>query len=458
MGAVWVARNEATAAEVAVKVLVTAHQGVDQEAIDRFRREAHAAAQLYHRGIVRIFDLVELTFPRDDADSSVRHAGSTAPPQTPDALVLVMELLRGETLASHMEKKRRCSQEETLAIVLPLLSALAHAHAQGIVHRDMEPENVFLSVDPDGHVIPKILDFGISKLLQPAVPRITTDGALLGTPSYMSPEQARGLREADARSDIYAVGVIIYEAVAGRVPFVGASTNDLLFKIFLNEVPPIEELAKEVDPAFCSLVMKALAKEPTDRFATAADFVAALDAWAQTGRGVTLVKRAEPEKTLFEGPRAPRQSGGPPAPAPGTQGSWAEASRGSSGGSARSPTKWVVGSVVGVGATLIALAVAFAMLRPGHSAVSVAAVSARPTLSASAPPTVAKLPELEATPQATVSLPAVVDAGVALATATTRAPSGSTTATAAPAARPRRASTSPSQPAAKATVDPLDQL
>ncbi len=132
MGAVWVARNEATAAEVAVKVLVTAREGVDQEAIARFRREAHTAAQLYHRGIVRIFDLVELHLRADD-DSAVRSAGRKdgfPPPPPPDALVLVMELLRGETLASQMDKKIRFSQEETLAIVLPLLSALAPAHAQ----------------------------------------------------------------------------------------------------------------------------------------------------------------------------------------------------------------------------------------------------------------------------------------------------------------------------------------
>jgi serine/threonine-protein kinase len=280
MGAVWVARNEATAAEVAVKVLVTARQGVDAEAIARFRREAHTAAQLYHRGIVRIFDLVELSFPRDDADSAVRHAGTPAPPPAPDALVLVMELLRGETLASQMDKKRRFSQEEALAIVLPLLSALAHAHAQGIVHRDLKPENVFLSVDPDGHVIPKILDFGISKLLQPAAPRITTDGAMLGTPSYMSPEQARGLADVDARADVFAAGILLYECLAGENPFASGSYHSVIAAILEREPAPLP--AGRASPEVWRVIKRALEKPAALRYADAGELASALVAAAQT--------------------------------------------------------------------------------------------------------------------------------------------------------------------------------
>ena len=136
-----------------------------------------------------------------------------------------MELLRGETLASHMDAKRRFTLEETMAIVLPLLSALAHAHAQGIVHRDLKPDNVFLVVDPDGHVIPKILDFGISKLMQPAAPKITTDGSMLGTPNYMSPEQARGQADVNARSDVFAAGILVYEMLSGDNPFATGATT-----------------------------------------------------------------------------------------------------------------------------------------------------------------------------------------------------------------------------------------
>ena len=309
MGAVWVARNEATAAEVVVKVLVTAREGVDGEAIARFRREAHTAAQLYHRGIVRIFDLVELSFKHDDLDSSVRQAKSIGEPPPPDALVLVMELLRGETLASHMDKKVRFSQEEALAIVLPLLSALAHAHAQGIVHRDLKPENVFLSVDPDGHVIPKILDFGISKLLQPAVPRITTDGAMLGTPSYMSPEQARGLPNVDARADVFAAGILLYECLAGENPFSSGSYHSVVAAILEREPPVL----KMVSPEVWRVIKRALEKPAALRYADAGELASALIAASQGQR-----PEISPAADSSGAYSAPRPSVGdrsvPPAP------------------------------------------------------------------------------------------------------------------------------------------------
>jgi len=275
MGAVWVARNEATNAEVAVKILVTSKQGVDEEQILRFRREAHAAAQLYHRGIVRIFDLVELNTPGEEA------------------LVLVMELLRGETLASHMDAKRRFTLEETMAIVLPLLSALAHAHAQGIVHRDLKPDNVFLVVDPDGHVIPKILDFGISKLMQPAAPKITTDGSMLGTPNYMSPEQARGQADVDARSDVFAAGILVYEMLSGVNPVAHGSYHSVVAAILERDPAPLSQ----VDPEVWRVIKRALEKSAMLRYTDASDLGAALQK-AATAAGV----------------KAPDQSGGYPAP------------------------------------------------------------------------------------------------------------------------------------------------
>jgi serine/threonine-protein kinase len=115
----------------------------------------------------------------------------------------------------------------------------------------------------------------------------TRTGMIIGTPLYMSPEQARGLSEADSRTDLYAVGVILYEAVTGRVPFTGASPTDLLFQIALSTPPPIPSLVNDVDPAFCSIVEKAMARDPGARFQTGAEFIAALDAWAQRGVGVT---------------------------------------------------------------------------------------------------------------------------------------------------------------------------
>ncbi|HEY2517003.1 MAG TPA: protein kinase [Polyangiaceae bacterium] len=314
MGAVWVARNEATNAEVAVKVLQATSAGVDEETIARFRREAHAAAQLYHRGIVRIFDLVELDIregnfaprtlipPNEDGDSAVRTSRRTG---LPDALVMVMELLRGETLASKMDVQQRFSLDEALAIVLPLLSALAHAHAQGIVHRDLKPENVFLSVDPDGHVLPKILDFGISKLLQPSVPKITTDGAMLGTPSYMSPEQARGQSDVDARADVFACGILLYEMLAGENPFVSGSYHSVVAAILERQPTPIAGLPAEI----WRVVQRCLEKPPPLRYADAAELSTAL-------------KRAASALGVPTTPGSPDASGAFPAP----RGSFADAS------------------------------------------------------------------------------------------------------------------------------------
>ena len=253
MGVVWVAKNLATDAEVAVKVLLAEDAGTS-EAAARFRREAHAAAKLSHRGIVRIFDLVEL---------EGKHAG---------ALLMVMELLRGQTLADAFDERTTLDVDEALNLTVELLSALSHAHGAGIVHRDLKPENVFLSTDPDGHVTPKILDFGISKVETPDAPRITGDGALLGTPSYMSPEQARGSRDADARSDLFTMGILFYEMLAGHNPFADGSYHSVVAAILEREPKPIPELA----PELWAVLTKALQKRPADRFQSADEMAEAL--------------------------------------------------------------------------------------------------------------------------------------------------------------------------------------
>jgi serine/threonine-protein kinase len=207
---------------------------------------------------------------------------------------MVMELLRGETLSSLIDRKRSFTLEETTAIVLPLLSALAHAHAQGIVHRDVKPENVFLSTDPDGHVTPKILDFGISKLNQPAAPKITTDGATLGTPAYMSPEQARGLPDVDARSDVFAAGILMYEMLSGRNPFASGSYHAVVAAVLERDPTPLDNVPVEV----WQVVRRALEKEPAMRHADASELAAALRSATQRA-----------------GVATPEASGGyPPAP------------------------------------------------------------------------------------------------------------------------------------------------
>lgn len=271
MGAVWVARNEATGAEVAVKILL-AHKAETPEVAARFRREAYAAAQLAHRGIVRVFDLVELGPP---------HEGS---------LVMVMELLRGGTLADLMDKQPRFTVQETLDIVMPLLSALAHAHRAGVIHRDLKPENVFLAVDPDGHVTPKILDFGISKLTSVEVPSITTDGAMLGTPSYMSPEQVRGAANLDARSDVFTMGILVYEMLAGKNPFQNPTYHSVVAAILERDPEPLPDVGTEV----WAVIARALRKRPEDRFNNASELAVALRK-AALAQGATL--NYDPERS-----------------------------------------------------------------------------------------------------------------------------------------------------------------
>lgn len=247
MGEIWVARNEMTSAEVAVKVL---RGDLDRklEVEARFRHEAQLGAMLTHRNIVRVFDLL----------------------LEPDgALVLVMELLRGETLRRHL-KSGPISAKEAVAIMLPILSALHHAHEEGIIHRDLKPANILLAVDPDGHVTPKLLDFGIAKVPTSSVK--TMFGRVLGTPRYMSPEQIRADPKIDGRSDIFSAAVLLVEMITGASPFAADSPSASLASVLEDPVDP----DPRIDPRLWLVIQRALAKRPYERYANAAEFAAAL--------------------------------------------------------------------------------------------------------------------------------------------------------------------------------------
>ncbi|HEY2516188.1 MAG TPA: serine/threonine-protein kinase [Polyangiaceae bacterium] len=254
MGQVWSARSVATGATVAVKILLPSRLA-SADGVARFRREAQATATLSHRAIVRVFDLVEL---------SECGAG---------AMLMAMELLHGMTLAERLEKIGTLLVDEAYAVVLPLLSALEHAHALGIVHRDLKPENVLLAEDPDGHVMPKILDFGISKVMSDGG-TLTDAGEIVGTVYYMSPEQARG-GEVDGRTDLFSVGVLLYECLTGRHPFVSGDAVDvgtILRALFVCRPRP----AQVIPPAIFQVLERALARDPRDRFPNAGEFADAL--------------------------------------------------------------------------------------------------------------------------------------------------------------------------------------
>jgi serine/threonine-protein kinase len=253
MAQLWVAKNEATGAEVCVKVLVP--QSSDDDSVERFRREAYAAARLSHRAIVRVFDLVEL-----DAN------GAEADGKKPAALAIVMELLHGETLADLLMKRGKLPLDEALDIALPFLSALAHAHRAGVVHRDLKPDNVFLATDPDGTMMPKVLDFGVSKVVNADVQPLTFDGVMLGTPSFMSPEQARGARSVDARSDVFSAGIVLYMMIAGKNPFESDTFHSVIAAIIDSDPPQLP-----VPIEIWKVIAKMLAKDPHARFADATE-------------------------------------------------------------------------------------------------------------------------------------------------------------------------------------------
>jgi len=241
---------------VALKVMHRA-LSADQESIARLLREADLVRSLRHPNVCEVFDM-----------------GRTAAGQP----FLVMELLRGRSLAERLDDGA-LSPLEALDAVLPVLSALEAAHARGVVHRDIKPDNVFLVDDAGGeHFTGKLLDFGIARAYgrEQADQRLTDVGVVMGTPYYMAPEQARGRRRLDPRVDIFSVGVILYEALTGRRPFAANNYNALLVAILTEEPTPVRELAPHVTEGLARIVRKAMAKLPEQRFQSAREFFEAL--------------------------------------------------------------------------------------------------------------------------------------------------------------------------------------
>jgi serine/threonine protein kinase len=248
MAMVHAATNERTGADVALKVV---HEGAyTDEARARFEHEASIAGKLEHPNIVRVYD-----FLTDESGASV----------------LVMERLRGETVASLLERRGRLSVTETLAIVLPVLEALEHTHKQGIVHRDVKPSNVFLARGAEGKVIPKLLDFGIAT--RPlSSPHLTADDEVLGTPRSMSPEQIRGDAILDGRSDLFSVASLVIEMLTGNAPFAAKTAAASLVAVLERDVDP----APEIPPKLFVELDRALRKRAIERHASAKDFAEAL--------------------------------------------------------------------------------------------------------------------------------------------------------------------------------------
>jgi serine/threonine-protein kinase len=260
MGSVWEARHATLGNPVAIKLVEIDMS--DPDARRRFDNEARAAAALRSSHVIRVFD------------HGITDEGKP---------YMVMELLAGEGLDARLARVGRMTVSETSAILAQVCRALDNAHAEGIVHRDLKPENVFLSRDEEGVETVKVLDFGVAKIQKAGeLDASTRSGTIVGTPFYMAPEQGRGLRGVDHRADLWSLGVIAYECVVGRLPFDGATLGALLVEICSAPIPVPSNVNPSVPKAFDTWFARACARDPKERFSSAAELADALARIMQT--------------------------------------------------------------------------------------------------------------------------------------------------------------------------------
>jgi eukaryotic-like serine/threonine-protein kinase len=289
MGAVYEATHTLIGKRVAVKVLLEKY--AQREAIvKRLKQEAQLASSIGNEHIIDITDF-----------------GNTEDGRT----FVVMEFLEGESMAECLGREPKMAEQRILRIASQCASALAAAHAKGVVHRDIKPENIFLLKRKEQDYI-KVVDFGISKSLRASdtdeeAVRLTQTGMVLGTPLYMSPEQARGDEDLDHRVDIYALGIIMYEAASGRVPFSGNNYLSVISQVLNEEPKSLREIRPELSDEFEAIVLRAIAKDRKDRYADAnemlADITAVLD---DPTHSTERAKITGPRRLLPRPPKIPR--------------------------------------------------------------------------------------------------------------------------------------------------------
>src|SRR3954468_22069493 len=250
MGLVYLAVDETLDRQVAIKSI--SPELVEDDLVRRFRAEAVTLAKVNHPNIATVYELF-----RED-----------------DSLLMVMELVRGQTFEQLIERTGALPAERAIGLVRQVLDALGHAHRAGIVHRDLKPANLMLT--HDGAV--KVMDFGIARVS--GTERMTSDGLMVGTPAYMAPEQVRG-EEVDGRTDLYAVGVVFYRLLTGKLPF-KAETAVAMIQSQLNAQPtPARQVRSELPDWLDTILVRALQKKPGDRYQNADEFRRALASLGQ---------------------------------------------------------------------------------------------------------------------------------------------------------------------------------
>jgi serine/threonine-protein kinase len=332
MGAVYEGVQTRLKRRVAIKVM-DRNLAANTEAVARFRREIDVTAKLAHPNIVQISDF------------------GTVPTGEP---YLVMEFLEGEDLERRLARVGRVSFASAVAIVNQLASALAVTHAEGIVHRDLKPANVFLVKVPGQSDFVKVVDFGISKVLKASTTKLTHAQMIVGTPEYMSPEQAAGkVDEIDHRSDQWSLACIAWHMLVGQQPFFGPDVNSILHQVMNGEPPPLgPALAALLPGQVESVLRKALSKRQIDRFPTITAFAKAFEGGAPLDTPMRPVTTPPPERkrsSLF-----PHAAPARPVPAP---------SAATTASSSRPRSRWVW-----VGAALLAtaLGIGIALLQSGQ--------------------------------------------------------------------------------------------
>lgn len=300
MGSVYRAENVLTGKHVALKWMHPQY-AASPDAAERLIREARAASKLSHPNVVDVYDVI-----RDD-----------------QTLFLVMELLQGESLRDYLRRQARPQLHELISLLLGAMSGVAAAHAQGVIHRDLKPDNIFLErVAGVPQPIAKVLDFGIAKLAEHAEVRgatLTQTGTAIGTPVYMSFEQLRGDKNLDHRTDVYAFGVMLYEASVGHPPFAAATLSELAIKVATTEAPPLKTLRPDAPGALCAIIDRAIRRARDERWPDVPSMMQALTPFAQaasfreqmTFRDMTAPRVAEPRKVAAHRPSLSADAGWP---------------------------------------------------------------------------------------------------------------------------------------------------
>ena len=302
MGVVYEGRDPNLDRRVAIKTVkvenLSEEAAAEYEA--RFRTEARSAARLQHPNIVSVYD--------SDRDG--------------DIAFLVMEYIQGDDLKHHLDRGVRYSLEQSLKMIRDLLSALDYAHKQGIVHRDIKPANLLL--EASGRV--KLTDFGVARI-QDSGEATRTQGSMVGTLKYMSPEQVQG-QKIDSRADLFSVGVVLYQLLTDKRPFDGDNDFSIIHQIIGHNPPPPSSFNARLPTAIDAVVARALAKNRDDRFATARDFASALQSAIRRAEDQTIVPPADPFKKADGGTasRTGSRAGSVPGSSPGTTPSMASGS------------------------------------------------------------------------------------------------------------------------------------